>query len=279
MRWGSGKRASVAEAATWRSSAGASALDLEIVRGPRFWWRSYVQTLKWGLLSLRLMLPMMVVLQVLMGAGFAVGLGFLFSDITPQQALYISTGSSVFPLLLIGFVVVPQEVAQQKLEGSYEYFFTLPVSRLATFLATVSIWILVGMPSIVVALAAADLRYDLGLSVSPWAVPAALLVIGVGTSIGFSMAHAIPNPRATNVISQVLVLVIFMFSPVNFPPERLPGWLSWAHEWLPAGHSATLMRWSLTDGVVDDPARPLITLLAWLAAGVAASYWVVTRRG
>lgn len=268
----------MAEATALRAPAEAHAPGIEIVRGPSFWWRSYVQTLKWQLLSLRLMLPMMVVLQVLMGAGFAVGLGFLFADITPEQALFISTGSSVFPLLLIGFVVVPQEVAQQKLEGSYEYFFTLPVSRISTFLATATVWIVIGLPSIVVALAAADLRYDLGLSVSPWAFPSALLVIAVGCSIGFSMAHAIPNPRVTNVISQVLVLVIFMFSPVNFPPERLPHWLSWAHEWLPAGHSATLMRWSLTDGIVDDPTRPLVTLLVWLAAGLAASYWVVTRR-
>ena len=87
----------MAEAATLRepSEVGRAAVDL--VRGPRFWLQSYVQVFKWELLSLRLMLPLMVVLQILMGAGFAIGLGFLFADITTEQALFITTASCALP--------------------------------------------------------------------------------------------------------------------------------------------------------------------------------------
>ena len=267
------------EAATLRSRVNETARVSEIVRGPRFWWRSYMQVFKWELLSLRLMLPLMIVLQILMGAGFAIGLGFLFADISAEQALFITTGSSVLPLLMIGFVIVPQQVAQQKLEGAYEFFFALPVSRMSMYLATMSVWSIVGLPAVVVALAAASWRYDLTLSVSPWSVPLAFLVVGVGTAIGFSLGHAIPNPRITNVITQVLVFGVFVFSPVNFPADRLPDWLAWVHQWLPAGHAASVMRWALTDGIVDDPTRALVTLLAWLVGAWLVAYAVITRRG
>ncbi len=238
-----------------------------------------MQVFKWELLSLRLMLPLMVVLQILMGAGFAIGLGFLFADITTEQALFITTGSSVLPLLMIGFVIIPQQVAQQKLEGTYDFFFALPVSRMSMYLATLSVWSIVGLPSVVVALEAASWRYDLALSGSPWAVPVAFLVVGVGTAIGFTLGHAIPDPRITNVLTQVLVFGVFVFSPVNFPAERLPDWLAWVHLWLPAGHAATLMRWALTDGVVADPTRPVVTLLVWLVGSWAVAYAVINRRG
>ncbi len=42
------------------------------------------------------------------------------------------------------------------------------------------------------------------------------------TSVGFAMGHAIPNPMVTALVTNVLVFVILLYSPINFPPERLP---------------------------------------------------------
>ena len=83
-------------------------------QGLRGWLKAYTLMVRWELLSLRLLLPVMMVVQFFFGAGTVVGLGFFFPEIPPLQALYISTGSSVVALLMLGLVMAPQTIAQHK---------------------------------------------------------------------------------------------------------------------------------------------------------------------
>ena len=259
--------------------ASGRAPELSILRGPRFWLRSFVYLFQWELLQLRLFVPILVIVQVFIGAGSLLGFGLLIPEITTEQALFLVTGSSVLPLLLVGITIIPQNMAQQKLDGSYGFFFALPVSRMAIYLAAVTVWALVTLPAMPIALAVGSWRYDLDLTVSFWAFPAALLVIAVGASFGFALGHAVKNPRTIGAMTNVLIFLLMFFSPVNFPAERLPDWLAWIHQWLPAGQAASLMRWALTDGIVDDPTRAVFTLVSWLVGSWTVSYFVITRRG
>jgi ABC-2 type transport system permease protein len=36
-------------------------------------------------------------------------------------------------------------------------------------------------------------------------------------------------PMLTTILTQALVVFVLMFSPLNFPPERLPDWLRAVH--------------------------------------------------
>ncbi len=183
------------------------------------------------------------------------------------------------PLLFVGIVIIPQTVAQQKLDGTYGFFFALPVWRISIYLASLAVWAVVTLPAVPFALAIGSLRYDFDLDVSLWAIPAALLVISVGAGLGFALGNAVANPRAISAATNLLIFIVMFFSPVNFPAERLPDWLAWAHQWLPAGQAASLMRWSLADGIVEDPTRPLLVLAAWLVVTWAVAYRVIARRG
>lgn len=267
---------SVARAAA-RSVSAAPAVGVR--SGLGYWFTSYRVMLRWEFLSMRLFLPMMVAVQFFIGAGMVVGLGFLFDHIPPQQALYLSTGGAVIPLLTLGLVMVPQEVAGHKLEGTYEFLWSLPVPRMASYLAGVTVWTLVALPAGVAALLVAAWRFQIDFHVSPLVVPASLLVVVVATAVGYAFASAVPNPRVTNLITQVLIFAIVIFSPINFPADRLPGWLAWVHQWLPFESSAIVMRGTLADGLVTSMTRAFIVLAVWAVLSWAVTYRVLSRRG
>jgi len=254
-------------------------IDREIRSGVWYWLRSYVLMVKWEALNLRIFLPIMAAVQFFIGGGIVVGFGFLFDEISVTQATYLATGGTVMPMLTVGLVMIPQMVAQHKLEGTYAYLFTLPVPRMAMYFAGLTVFTVVTLPPAAAALLAASWRYDLSLSISWLVVLAAILVIAVASAIGYAVGHAIANPRITNLITQLMIFVVVIFSPINFPSDRFPAWLQWLHQWLPMEHSALLMRSTLTEGLVTDAIWPSWLMLgAWALVSWAVTFRVVSRR-
>ncbi len=240
--------------------------------------RSYWLMVRWDIATLRIELPIVMIIQILFGAGTVVGLGLLFDDIPTTQALYFATGGTVLTMTSLGLIMAPQTISQGKAMGWYDYLLALPIPRMMMMLATLTVYMVVAIPGIVVALVAAVLRYDIELAVSPMVVPVALLVLLTATSLGFALGHVSPSPVLTNAITNVLIFFIFLFSPINFPSERLPGWFQAVHEWLPFEHAANAMRISLTDELGSDMGRSMAVLVVWAAVALTATYWVLRRR-
>ncbi len=251
---------------------------LALRSGPSHWLDSYGLMFRWELLSLRMILPLMLVIQLFMGAGVVVGFGLLFERVPRTQALFLSTGSTVIALLMVGLVMAPQMVAQQRMRGTYDFLWSLPVPRLAQVAASLTVWMLIALPGMVLALLAAAWRYDLALAPSWQVIPAALLTVLVATSVGYGFAHAVSNPMVTALITQVLAFVILIYSPINFPVERLPGWLAGLHHALPFEHAATVMRAALTGIDPGGLALSYAVLAAWAIGGWIVTWRVVGRR-
>lgn len=247
--------------------------------GIGFWLRSFVLMVSWELRSLRLVLPLAIVVQVLIGAGLALGFGLLMGDIPTVQALYLATGATVVSMITLGFVLAPQLIAQQKMSGVYDYLWSLPVPRSTSVAAGLVVNALIATPGMILALLVAAWRFDLHLAVSPLVVPAAVLTLVMAASVGFALAHAIPNPMVTNLVTQVLVFVILLFSPLYYPPERLPAWLGAIHRFLPFQHAANVVRAGLTEGLSTHVGESFVVLAVWALASWLVTAWVVGRRG
>lgn len=248
--------------------------------GLGYWFSSYLLMVRWEVLSLRLMLPIMAAVQFLIGGGIVVGFGFLFEEISVQQATFLAVGGAVMPLMMLGLVMVPQQVAEHRLMGTYAFLFSLPVPRMAMYFAGLTVNSIVALPPAAAALLVAAWRYDLALDVSALAIPGALLVVAVGSAVGYAVGHAVPHPRIVNLISQLMVFVVTIFSPINFPTERFPGWLQALHHVLPMEHAAIVMRSTLADGLVaGDTWNSWLILAGWSAAAMLVTYRVISRRG
>jgi ABC-2 type transport system permease protein len=250
-----------------------------IARGaPGLWVRSYYLMVVWELQSLRIVLPLALVAQIIFGAGLVIGFGYLVGDIPVTEALFLATGITVISMITLGLVLVPQVIAASKQAGVYDYMWSLPVPRTASIAASLTVNSFISVPGMALALLVAWLRYDLTFSVSVLIVPAALLTLITAASVGFAMGHAIPNPMTTSLITNVLVFVILLYSPINFPADRLPGWLATAHQGLPMMHAANVVRAGLTEGLATGVGTSFAVLGVWAAAAWILTAWVVGRR-
>lgn len=243
----------------------------------RRWLRSYGLLLKWSLLRLRTYLPLIVSIQILLSVGIVLGFSLLVPQVDPVTALYLATGAPTVSLISVGMVLAPQMVAQQKARGVFDYHRAMPVARLAMLAADASVWLALALPGLVLALVVATLRFDLDLAVSPLVVPAVLLVALVAVAVGYGIGY-LARPEVAGVITNLIVVIALMFSPINYPAERLPGWLAAVHQVLPFQHMAQAIRETVDVPAGGIPVLPFVMLAAWGLAGLAVTYRIMTRR-
>jgi ABC-2 type transport system permease protein len=239
--------------------------------------RSYRLLVGWQARRMRMFLPLGIMVQALFALGIVAGYPLLFPSIDRTTILYLATGGPAISLISMGLVAVPQLVAQARTEGTLDYMRSLPVPRIVYLLADLTVWLVVVLPGVVFAVVVGTLRFGLELQVSPLVVPAIVLVALTATSIGYALASVLP-PMVANMASQVLVVFILMFSPLNFPADRLPGWLAAIHRVLPIQAMGELMRGTLASNAFPITLGAFALLGAWCAATFAVTGVVLNRR-
>jgi ABC-2 type transport system permease protein len=222
-------------------------------------------------------LPLLVVVQVFLAITTVIGYGLLVGDPPPEVALYLATGAPTVTLITVGLVMTPQMHAQARTEGSLDWMRTLPVPRTVFLVTDLLVWTLLALPGMVLGVVAGAMRFDITLDVAPWLVPATLLVSLTSAAVGYAMASLLA-PAVAMLMTQVLVFVVLLFSPVSYPASRMPGWLQGVHEWLPVQPMAQLVRAGLVQGTFDMPLRSLVVLVAWCVASVAGASLALRRR-
>ena len=241
------------------------------------WLRSYVLMLKWQALSNKPMIPLYVAVEIMIAVGFVIGIGFFYPQINPTIAKFLTTGAPTLILLMVGLVIAPQAVAMARVEGTFDYMWSLPVPRMVYLAADATIWVLITLPGVLLALIIGALYHDFTLEVSPLVIPAMLLIAMTGIFVGYAFAHGAPKPQMAQVATQIIVFAIMIFSPVMYPVEQLPNWLEAVHKVLPIQYMAELSRGTLTDLAVNLGLAFSITS-AWCIAGFVVTYFVIKRR-
>jgi ABC-2 type transport system permease protein len=240
--------------------------------------RSYLLLIRWQALRYKMLLPLMLVVQGLLAFGIVAGYPLLFPELDRNTTLFLATGAPAITLLTMGLVLVPQMVAGAKTEGSYEYVRTLPVPRLAFLFADLTVWAAIILPGVAFAVGIAVLRFGLDLTISPFLVPAIVLVILTASCVGYAIASMAP-PMLTTIVTQALVVFVLMFSPLNFPPERLPDWLRAVHAVLPIQSMGEIIRGSLASTSFAITGGSVALLAAWCVGGLAIAFVALNRRG
>jgi ABC-2 type transport system permease protein len=239
--------------------------------------RSYRLLVVWQARRLKGVLPLALVVQALFALGIVIGYPLLFPSLDRATTLFLATGAPTIALVSMGLVLVPQMVAQAKTEGTLDYMRSLPVPRLVYLLADLTVWLAVVLPGVAFAVVVGDLRFGLGLAVSPLVVPAVLLVALTATAIGYAIASLLPAMLA-NMLTQVLVVFILMFSPLNFPASRLPGWLAAIHRVLPIAAVGDVIRGTLAGSAFPLSAGPFLLISVWCVVAFAITHQVMNRR-
>jgi ABC-2 type transport system permease protein len=239
--------------------------------------RSYALLVRWQAMRLKWFLPLAMVVQALFALGIVAGYPLLFPEIDRLTTLYLATGAPAITLITVGLVAVPQVVSQAKTEGTLEFMRALPVPRLAYLLADLTVWLGIVLPGVAFALAVGSWRFGLDLQVVPLVAPAFILVALTAASLGYAMASLLP-PMVAVLLTQVLVVVVMMFSPINFPADRLPEWLQAVHAVLPIQAMGEVIRGTLAGATFPVTVGPFALLMAWCVAGLGVSFLALRRR-
>ncbi|MFR9677022.1 ABC transporter permease, partial [Streptomyces sp. TR02-1] len=141
----------------------------------------------------------------------------------------------------VGMVIGPQEVASAKQEGIFDFNRSLPVPRSALIASDATVALLTALPGMLVALLVANARFDLALNISPLVVPAILLTAFAAVGLGYGIGYGL-SPAVARMMSQLVVFVALMFSPITFPASRLPDWFAAVHQVLPFQYMAESVR-------------------------------------
>lgn len=250
-----------------------------IETGLRRWLRSYVMMMRFDLRGLGQWLAFGIVVQILMGAGMAIMYGFYIGDVPSEVGLFMASGIPAIALIPIGFLMVPNMVARQRIAQTYDFLWSLPVPRLAAAASTFTVFTLMALPGVAAALGVAAWNYGVAFEMSAMIVPAILLTSLMATSVGFGMAHGVKNPVVVNFLTNMIVFFVLLFSPIVVPISQFPEWFASVHRVLPFYHMAQVIRDSLTTGLVDAVGNSYLVLSVWTLGGWIGTAWVVARRG
>lgn len=241
-------------------------------------WTQLGLMLQWQLRRSAAFLPLMVVVQILIAVATVIGFGLVVGTPAPEQALYLATGAPTVTLVAIGLVLTPQMMVQAKTEGSLDWLRTLPMPREVFLFADLAMWTLIALPGTVLGVIAGAWRFDLALRPTWMVVPTVLLVALTAASIGYAVGTLL-QPQIAHLISQVLLFLVMLFTPVSYPAANMPGWAQRVHEWLPLEPMAQAMRSALAPDSFSMAPRQWAVLLVWAAASVLGARWALRRRG
>ena len=200
---------------------------------------------------------------------------------TDYLVLYLLVGTLVWRYLSIVFDAISEMIAWERWEGTIEYTFMAPVSRLTHMLGQTIFSVVYGLLFSGVILLVVVLFFDLDLSQANVLGGALVLLTGSISFIGFGiMAAVLPllfperGAQMTNVVQALLLLI----SGVYYPVTVMPGWVQ-TLAWLsPATYALEGIRQAILQGA---PLRTLLDTMGLLLAmgvlAIPAGVWIFSR--
>ena len=212
--------------------------------GPSRYFLQLWGLIRWSLVRHKYLIPTFSIVQALFAFAIVYGLALIIPEIDPVSAVYLSSGALTLGIIAVGCVLAPQIVSESKQNGLFQYQRTLPVSRKSILLADIIIWSIASLPGIIMGCVAAFLRFDIKMYINPLSCIIIIIIQVTMISIGFSIAYWLP-PNAMALATQLIMIGGLLFSPITYPADRLPVWLSYVYHKLPFVPASNLIRSSL----------------------------------
>ncbi|MDF1507331.1 ABC transporter permease [Robertmurraya sp. DFI.2.37] len=219
----------------------------------------------------------MTLIQILISIGIVIGFTYMIPSPDTDTILFLTTGAPTIILIFSGLVILPQQVGTAKSDGYLNFMRTWPVNRSVILGADTILGLLITIPGIVVSTIVAHLMFNPGYDLSWTVVPALLMIALTSIGVGYGFSYLL-SPVASLSVSQIVVFFSLMFSPVNYPMDRLPEWLQVLHEFLPIYSMAEVMRASLAASTFDASLGNYINLLIWCILGYGGAIFILNKR-
>ncbi len=213
--------------------------------------------------------------------------GSITGEPLPQAAidgfiLYLMVGTLVWHYLSVVFDIVSEAIQWERWEGTIEYTFMAPVSRITHLLGQSLFGVLYGALHAVIILAALAFFFQIDLSRTDWLSAGVVLLFGSLGFVGLGLMAA-PLPliwpekgvQMTNIIKALILLVSGVYYPITVLPDLLQpvAYLS------PATYMLEGIRQAMLEGTALEPLLlpVLLPLLITALVGIPLGLLVFGR--
>jgi ABC-2 type transport system permease protein len=196
--------------------------------------------------------------------------------------LFLMVGTLVWHYLAMVFDLVSEAIQWERWEGTIEYTFMAPISRLTHLLGQAAFAVLYGVlhTSIIMTIVALFFQVDLSRA----NVPSMLLIVVTGSMsfIGLGMfAAVLPllSPEKGLQMTNIIKTLVLLVSGVYYPVSVLPGWMQLFAKISPAAYMLEGMRAALLEGMgVRAALLPyIVPLLITGMITIPTGLWAFTR--
>jgi ABC-2 type transport system permease protein len=196
--------------------------------------------------------------------------------------LFLMVGTLVWHYLAMVFDIVSESIQWERWEGTIEYTFMAPISRLTHLLGQAAFAMLYGVLHTAIILGIVAMFFQIDLSNAN--LPSMLLIVVTGSMsfIGLGMFAAILpllSPEKGLQMTNIIKAIVLLVSGVYYDISVLPGWLQPLAQISPAYYVLKGMRAALLDGAGVGTLLPLaiVPLLITGMITIPAGLWAFTR--
>ena len=162
--------------------------------------------------------------------------------------LYLAIGTAVWTFVSVVFDNVTETVTMERWEGTIEYTFMAPVSRLTHMLGTCLFALLHGLILTALQLVVLSLFFHMDLSNANWGATLFLVLLGSISLIGLGTVSAVLPLLFTERGAQMAYIIraiMLLVSGVYYPVTVLPGWMQWISKVTPTTYMLEGLRNSI----------------------------------
>ena len=171
---------------------------------------------------------------------------------TERLMTFLLVGALIWSYLSMIFDVLSETVQWERWEGTIEYTFMSPTSRVTHLLGMGVYAVVYGIARTAVVLGVAMLAFDLDLSeANYWAALVVLSVCSVSL-VGFGVVAAVMpllSPEKGQQVTYIVSALLLLVSGVYYPVKVLPDWMQIIAQYSPVTYALEGSRAALQDGV------------------------------
>lgn len=183
--------------------------------------------------------------------GCLVPLGLIFwmsrmgGAITLEKAVFILGGNLVTSIVYGPTTGMIGKIGWGKEHRTFDYWAALPLPKLGWVLATVTVYLLLALPAVVVIFGVGALTLGIpvlnGLALIPLIPLGTLSMVGLGAFLGLLA----PNGQTASLFGNAMIGVVTFLTPTLMPLEQMPTVMQWIARCLPTTYAADAFRLAL----------------------------------
>jgi ABC-2 type transport system permease protein len=171
---------------------------------------------------------------------------------TERLMTFLLVGALIWSYLSMIFDVLSETVQWERWEGTIEYTFMSPTSRVTHLLGMGVYAVVYGIARTAVVLGVAMLAFDLDLSgANYWAALVVVAVCSISL-VGFGVVAAVMpllSPEKGQQVTYIVSALLLLVSGVYYPVKVLPDWMQTIAQYSPVTYALEGSRAALQDGV------------------------------